>query len=305
MATDNHGGSIWSNVTQGAHRRRGPGTNFEVIDTLPAGQSLVVLCYSRGQSESFTAPDGHTYTSDAWDFVITSDQDPGGYVADVLVETGGDITQLLGAQGTCEILRQRLAPTNPYGGTLAFQDTLASNRNGWRYGISITEPDFSGGALHITDDGATGPSYVPCNPQGTNLDFSNFAFEVQMTVLKGFGGGILFRSNSTVSNYYYFLVGADGSYNLLVTSSNPPDQSIAAGFSPAIQAGVNQTNFVAVVAQSGTLILFVNGQFITSVNDSTYTHGTIGLLAYDSGNPQNEANPPVEVVFKNVKVWKL
>ena len=119
MATHNHTGSIWSNVTQGANRRRGPGTNFESIGTLPPGQSLIVLCYSRGQSESFTAPNGQTYTSDVWDFVVTSDQDPGGYVADVLVDTGGDIAQQLGAQGTCQILQQRLATPNPYGGTLA------------------------------------------------------------------------------------------------------------------------------------------------------------------------------------------
>lgn len=109
MATHNRTGSIWSNVTLGANRRLGPGTNFEEIDTLPAGQSLIVLCYSHGQSESFTAPNGQTYTSDAWDFVVTSDQDPGGYVADVFVDTGGDVTQQLGAQGTCELLQQRLA----------------------------------------------------------------------------------------------------------------------------------------------------------------------------------------------------
>jgi hypothetical protein len=108
MATHNHDGKIWSNVTQGANRRHGPGTNFGVIDTLPAGQSLIVLCYSLGQSETFTAPNGQSYTSDAWDFVVTSDQDPGGYVADVLIDTGGDVRQQLGAQGTCDALKQRL-----------------------------------------------------------------------------------------------------------------------------------------------------------------------------------------------------
>ena len=303
MSIHNHTGSIWSNVTLGANRRRGPGTNFEKIDTLPAGQSLIILCYSRGQSESFTAPNGQTYTSDAWDFVVTGDQDPGGYVADVLVDTGGDITQQLGSQGTCQILQQRLATPNPYGGTLAFADTLAGNSNGWCGGITSTEWNFSGGALHIINSGATGPSYVTCRPQGTSLDFGNFAYEVQMTVLKGFGGGVLFRS-SNFSNFYYFLVGTDGSYKL-VARSHPPDQSIASGFSTAIQTGVNQTNVVAVVAQAGTLIFFLNGQFVTSVNDSTYTHGTIGLLAYDSGHPRDETNPPVEVVFRNVKVWAL
>jgi hypothetical protein len=110
MSDHNHAGSIWSNVTDGANRRHGPGTSFNPpIDKLPAGTSLIVLCYTLGDTESWMAPNGQTYTSDTWDFVVTSDQDRGGYVADVFIDTGGDITYQLGAQGTCDALRQRLA----------------------------------------------------------------------------------------------------------------------------------------------------------------------------------------------------
>jgi hypothetical protein len=108
MASLNRTGYIWSNATNGANRRHGPGGNFAIIDTLPAGTPLLVLCYSHGDRETFTAPNGVMYTSDAWDFVITSDQDPGGYVADVLVDTGSDITKQLGNQGTCAALAHRL-----------------------------------------------------------------------------------------------------------------------------------------------------------------------------------------------------
>jgi len=108
MATHNHTGSIWSN-TGNVHRRRGPGTNFEIIDSLPAGQPLIVFCYALGDPVTFTTPSGHTNTSDAWDFVVISDQDAGGYVADVFIDTGSDITQQLGEQGRCDLLQQRLA----------------------------------------------------------------------------------------------------------------------------------------------------------------------------------------------------
>jgi len=57
---------------------------------------------------SFQAADGQTYTSKDWDFVVTSDQDPGGYVADVFVNTGGNIEQQLGEQGRSDALQQRL-----------------------------------------------------------------------------------------------------------------------------------------------------------------------------------------------------
>ena len=103
-----HAGTIWSNVSGGVHRRRGTGSEFPLIDTLQAGQQLIVLCYSLGDTETFTNPNGVTNTSTAWDYVVTSDQDPGGYVADVFIDTGGDIAQLFGQQNTCYQLQQRL-----------------------------------------------------------------------------------------------------------------------------------------------------------------------------------------------------
>ncbi len=105
-------GFIWSNATGGVHRRCGPGAGFGIIDTLGANQSVTVLCFSRGDTESFTAPDGKAYTSNAWDFVVTGDGDAGGYVADAFVNTGGDITQQLGAGGSCIILRRESGQPN-------------------------------------------------------------------------------------------------------------------------------------------------------------------------------------------------
>jgi len=114
MSNHNHEGKIWSNATQGVNRRSGPGEDYAIIDTLQAGQPLVVLCYSQGEPVTFTNP-FRTNTGDAWDFVVISDQDPGGYVADVFIDTGGDIIQQLGEQNRCDILQQRFAPNQPVG----------------------------------------------------------------------------------------------------------------------------------------------------------------------------------------------
>jgi len=108
MSNHNHTGSIWSNAPP-QPRRLGPGANFPQISTLQANQPLIVLCYYLGDPVSFTAPHGHTYASEAWDFVVTDDQDSGGYVPDVYVNTDGDIIQQLGEQGRCDVLQQRLA----------------------------------------------------------------------------------------------------------------------------------------------------------------------------------------------------
>lgn len=110
MANHNHTGSVWSNVSKGANVREGPGTNFPTItDTLPlkAGTPVVILCYSLGEEIVHLAPDGVKYKSRAWDYVVTTNGDRG-YVADVLINTGGDIIKQMGQQGTCKLVGQRL-----------------------------------------------------------------------------------------------------------------------------------------------------------------------------------------------------
>ena len=107
----NHPGTIWQNAAN-VNRHSGPKSDPNtIIGTLHAGQHVTILCYSTGSTERFENPLHTPPTSDAWDFVVTSDQDPGGFVADVFIDTGGDIRQQLGSQGTCDALRQRLAPT--------------------------------------------------------------------------------------------------------------------------------------------------------------------------------------------------
>ena len=112
MSNHNHTGRIWETVpTDGVNRHSDPTHNPDtIIGTLHANQQLIILCYSLGDTESFPNPvDPAHPSSNAWDFVVTSDQDRGGYVADVFVDTGGDIRHQLGEQGRCDILKQRLA----------------------------------------------------------------------------------------------------------------------------------------------------------------------------------------------------
>lgn len=105
-----HTGSIWENATNPSPiRRQKPRNNSSQIDTLKPGQPLIILCYSRGDIVSHTTPGGQPNQSDLWDFVVTGDGDPGGYVPDVFVNNGIDIDQQLGEQGRCSILKQRLA----------------------------------------------------------------------------------------------------------------------------------------------------------------------------------------------------
>lgn len=44
----------------------------------------------------------------------------------------------------------------------------------------------------------------------TTSNFANFAYQVQMTIVQGDYGGIIFRANGVNAKYYYFRVGKDG-----------------------------------------------------------------------------------------------
>jgi len=130
--------------------------------------------------------------------------------------------------------------------------------------------------------------------------YSNFVFQVQMTILKGDRGGIIFRSGNFHSNFYLFRASQDGSYNLFlyVDNNGSNSESLAQGTSPALHRGLNQPNKIAVFARGSNLSFFINQQYVTSVDDTTYKSGSIGVFADDQ-------NSPTEVAFNNAEVWVL
>ncbi len=82
--------------------------------------------------------------------------------------------------------------------------------------------------------------------------------------------------------------------------SSPTSSLIPSHSNSAINAGLNQSNLVAVVAQGSTLNLYINQQKIDSISDTTYSHGEIAVVA--DGFPSNH---PTEVMYSNARVWKL
>ena len=113
MPDHNHTGTIWQNIDhRGEVRHLGPGDNFDPIGSkLKPGTAVVVLCYSHnpvGITKKHPTPGGIHNENDLWDFVVTEDDDSGGYIPDVYVDTGDPIDKQLGPQGTCAALKQRL-----------------------------------------------------------------------------------------------------------------------------------------------------------------------------------------------------
>src|SRR6266487_1736478 len=188
-------------------------------------------------------------------------------------------------------------PYPPYG-TLALDDPLSDNSHGYSWsegGDSLGTCDFTGGAYHVNAiQQNQGKGCV------ASTNFSDFAYQIQMTIVKGDGGGdIIFRDDETKGNGYYFFIGQNGSYELGNYNNckvNCTLKPLRNGYSAAINTGLNQSNLVAVVASGSTIDLYVNHHKIDSYSDSSYSQGQIGVVAFD-------VNSPTEVVFSNAKVW--
>jgi eukaryotic-like serine/threonine-protein kinase len=193
-------------------------------------------------------------------------------------------------------------PSDPYThtGVLTRNDPLRDNSQGlgWQTGTNQNNATctFVNGAYQSSQpvDG----DFHACLALAT--DFSNFVYEVQMTIISGYSGGILFRANQANSTFYYFRIGQDGGYDLRAYVDALIDHSrlLASGSSAAIQTGYGNSNLVAVVANGSSLELYVNHQLITSVNNGIYSHGQIGIVAYNQGGLAT-------AVYSNARVWTL
>jgi len=187
-------------------------------------------------------------------------------------------------------------PYPPFSGTLVLNDPLNNNSQGYNWDDGISTCQFSTRGYLITEMQQNRFQY--CTARTT--DFSNFTYQVQMVITKGDYGGIIFRANATTGQYYYLRIGQDGSYLLLLYVDNQASHAhiLIGGITPAIHIGLNQSNLIAVVARNSTIDLYVNKLYIATVNDHSYSHGQIGVVAEDEGSV-------TLVLFSNAKIWKF
>lgn len=153
---------------------------------------------------------------------------------------------------------------------------------------------FAGAALHASVFQKN--YYVPCFAHATN--FGNLALQVQMTILKGDEGGLIFRANDVTNQFYIFRVGHDGTYTLLVTRDNQHNTPILDDKSAAIKTDFGQANLLTIIARGNTISLYINKQFVGSTTDGSYAGGEIGVFAGNGGHP-------TDVAFSNIRVWTL
>jgi len=200
---------------------------------------------------------------------------------------------------TATFIAQNLNPYPPNTGTLVLFDPLSDNSQGYNWGEGTNDTSgcqFTGGAYQVSIAANTAQF---CTAH--NLDVSNFAFEVLMTIIQGDCGGIVFRSDHAELNGYFLRVCADGRYKLFLTVNGKVNNYVTSSrFGSAFNTGLNQSNQIAIVANGSTITLYVNRQQIDTLTDSTYSTGLIGVGAYDE-----KVTRATVVAFSNARVWML
>jgi len=186
-------------------------------------------------------------------------------------------------------------------GTPVLDDPMSTNdTNNWTEGGSSdgkTSCQFSGGAYHAVAQPQN--AYMLCVAQATNFD--DLAYQVQMNIVKGEFGGMVFRADGSQTKYYSFFIDRYGNYTLITSVDNTGthDYVLRKGTSQFIKTGLNQVNLLSAVARGRSIDLYINQQYITSASDSRYSIGQIGVFG------GNITKAPADVEFSHVQVWKV
>ncbi len=186
-------------------------------------------------------------------------------------------------------------------GTPVLDDTLSTNStNNWTDNTTsdgMASCMFSGGVYHAIAKQQN--AFMLCAAQATN--FNDLAFQVQMNIVKGEFGGIVFRMDNTQSKYYSFFIDRYKNYTLVTSVDNTGthDYDLRRGTSSFIKTGLNQVNLLTIIAKGNSIYLYINQHYITSASDKRYTMGQIGVFG------GNMTMAPSDVVFSHAQVWKV
>jgi TRAP-type C4-dicarboxylate transport system substrate-binding protein len=179
---------------------------------------------------------------------------------------------------------------------MAYEDDFSDPTSGWARVLNESgERAYKDGEYHLTikkrdwwvwDDNLTAGKYT------------DFELEVDGRVVEGpgeSGYGLIFRFQNN-SNFYLFGVFGNGKYNL----RGYRDRTwlhLTGGQSGYIEPA-GKTNRLKVVCIGSKIETYVNGHLVATVEDDTFTDGSVGVTAYSS-------EPDTHVTLDNFRVRSL
>ncbi len=132
--------------------------------------------------------------------------------------------------------------------------------------------------------------------------YQNATITVDARILSGQSGGLFFRINTFLFDYYagyLFEIDSAGRYRISVSGNYSFGSTPLQGWTtaPALKQGNAATNTLLVIAQGSNLMFYANGVPLVQLKNTAYTSGVVAFLARSDGTT------PTEVVYSNLKVY--
>ncbi len=179
------------------------------------------------------------------------------------------------------------------------KDDFSSDSSGWGTGTdSSSSVEYANGGLQMI---VYTPFFVTWSTQSLE-SFENVHIEASVknesTDPEALYGIVCNEQGSTQS-FYYVGVSSDGYYAFIKSAVAQDDVFLKEGTSDLISISSGSVR-LGLDCGGGSLTLYVNGQKVDSVSDSTYTSGVIGLFA-----ASDDENSGANVTFDDFVVTKL
>ena len=178
-------------------------------------------------------------------------------------------------------------------------DDFSSDSSGWGTGTDAdSSVEYANDGLQMT---VFTPFYMTWSTPDT-VSYENVHIEASVTSTSSDPEakfGIICNEAGTTNAFYYVGVSPDGYYAFIKSSVVGDDVYLKEGTSDVISASANSMR-LGLDCGGGVLTLYVNGQQIDSVSDSTYVSGTVGLFA-----STDDVSGGASVIFDDFVVTKL
>lgn len=186
------------------------------------------------------------------------------------------------------------------GPTILYQDDFSNPNSGWATeAFEAGERGYQDGSYRYLLNNADwyGWEYNP-----SAIVYTDARIEVDATKASGPDQnehGLICRLNYDASTFYAGLIRSEGTYGIYNVTADSIDLigMAAEGTSQHINRG-EASNHIRFDCVGTTLTLYVNGQQLAQVTDSTYTSGETGLYVgtFETGG--------VEILFDNFVVYR-
>jgi hypothetical protein len=179
------------------------------------------------------------------------------------------------------------------------KDNFSNSNSGWGTGTDAqSSVEYNNGGLQMK---VFEPRYLTWSTPGqTSYENLHLAVDVKNESIdpEAFYGFICNEQGLTES-FYYVGVSPDGYYAFIKAAVGQQDVFLKDGMSDVIEATGGSMR-LGLDCASGSMTLYVNGQVIDSVSDSTYTSGVIGLFA-----ATESVRNGTDITFDNFEATKL